>query len=180
MAEEKKEATAAEVPKGPKIIMGLPLISFLILAINSLVLLGGFGYVYWVSMIYKPPMITEHVAQEEIKKVAKKAVEIGDEYLIDAHQERTITLSGAKGAKLHYAVIEFALVCGNESCLQQVKLNKAKVDDIVQTALGRRTYTELGSLEIKFRVKHEIITEINGFLKDTVLKDFLFTNFLIQ
>ncbi|MCO5142797.1 MAG: flagellar basal body-associated FliL family protein [Oligoflexia bacterium] len=178
MAEEKVEAV--EAPKGPKMIMGLPLISFLLLAINTLIVLGGFGYIYWVSLVYKPPMITEHAAQEEIKKSVQKAVEVGEAYLVEQYQERTITLTGPKGGKLHYALIEFALVCGNESCLQQVKSNQAKVDDIVQTAVSRRSYTELSSLEVKFRVKHEITTEINKFLKEAILKDFLFTNFIIQ
>ena len=92
----------------------------------------------------------------------------------------TITLRGEQGGKSRYATMESALVCGSESCKAQVEENKAKVLDIIQTVVSARSYTELTSLESKFRLKHEILNQINSFLKDTAAVDFLFTNFLIQ
>jgi flagellar basal body-associated protein FliL len=46
--------------------------------------------------------------------------------------------------------------------------------------LSARSYSELGSLEVKFRVKNEIARRVNLFLRDTSVKDVLFTNFLVQ
>lgn len=183
MAEEKNaaEKDGKELPAGPKMILGMPLPMFAFVAVNVLVMAGAFAFIVHASLVYKKPSITDAQVEAEITKAEKKkAVNVGDEYLVIAYPEMTVTLKGAKGGKTHYATIETALVCGTESCKSQVEDNRAKVEDAIQSALGSRSYTELGSLEVKFRVKHEILGVVNTFLKDTAAVDLLFTSFLIQ
>lgn len=184
MAEEKnapeKDATAA-APAGPKMIMGMPLPVFAFVVVNVLVMAGAFGFIVHASLVYKKPAITTEQVESEITKAEKKKeVEVGQELIAIGYPEMTITLRGEQGGKTRYATIETTLICGTEACKAQVDENRAKVEDAIQSVLSSRSYTELSSLETKFRVKHEILGKVNAFLKDTAAVDFLFTNFLIQ
>lgn len=181
MADE-KAAEPAEAPAGPKMILGLPLPQFLFVVINLLIMLGGLGFIVHASLIYKKPAITDDAVVAEIKKKEAARLKKLDEsgFYTEPYQEMTITLRGEQGGKTHYATLEAALVCGSENCINQLKENRAKVEDAIQTAMGSRSYTELGSLEVKFRVKHEIMTKVNTFLVDTAVTDVLFTSLLIQ
>lgn len=178
MADEKPEKE--EAPAGPKMILGLPLPQFAFLAVNILVMLAGLGFIVWASLLYKKPPITDEQVVKEITKKAAKPVEENNGVFVENYPEMTITLKSQQGGKTHYAVVEVSLVCGSEKCLSQVKANRAKIEDAIQTSLSSRSYGELGSLEVKFRVKHEIAGRVNGFLKDAAVVDVLFTNFLVM
>lgn len=182
MADEKAPAEGKEeAPKGPKMILGMPLPQFAFVAVNVLVMLGGMGFIVWASLLYKKPAITDGQVVAEIqKKVEAPKLQVGDGYFAESYAEMTITLKSPQGGKNHYATVEVSLVCGSEECLRQVKENKAKIEDAIQNGLSSRSYAELGSLEVKFRVKHEIQGKVNSFLKDTAIIDVLFTSFLVQ
>lgn len=178
MADEKANEEAAP-PAGPKIILGLPLPKFIFVALNVLVMLGGLGFVVWASLLYKKPVITDaQVVKEVTKKAPTEAIPEG--IFIENYPEMTITLRSQQGGINRYATVEVSMLCGSQSCLDQVKANKAKVEDAIQTALSSRSYAELGSLEVKFRVKHEIAGRVNSFLQNAAVVDVLFTNFIVQ
>ncbi len=177
-AKAEKEEVA---PEGPKRILGLPLPIFIFVAVNLLVMLGAFGFIVYATLVYKKPAITEDMAQSEITKKEKKIAALPEQgYIAISYPEMTISLRSEQGGKTHYATIEATLVCGTAECEAQVKENKAKVEDAIQTVMSARSYLELSSLETKFRVKHEILGQVNSFLKDTAAVDLLFTSFLIQ
>lgn len=179
MAEEKAAEKAEEAPAGPKMIMGLPFLTFLLLVVNLLVTLGCFGFIYYASLVYKKPVFTEKQMTEEItKKVAKQEQETG--YFAVSYPETTVTLRVEPGTKGHFATVETTLVCPTVECETQVKAIRAKVEDRIQSVIASRSYTELQSLETKFRVKHEILNHVNSFLKGTAAVDLLFTSFLVQ
>jgi flagellar FliL protein len=181
MADEKAPAEGAkdEAPAGPKMIMGMPLVTFLFVVINVVVMAGAFAFILQASLFYKKPAITDAQVTAELLKKEKK-IETGDEVIAIGYQEMTITLRGEQGGKTRYATLEATVICGSEVCKAQVDENKAKIQDAIQTVMSSRTYTELTSLETKFRVKHEILNQVNSFLKDTAAVDILFTSFLVQ
>ena len=181
MADEKAPAEGAkeEAPSGPKLILGMPLVTFLFVAINVVVMAASFGFIVQASLFYKKPAITDAQATAEIQKKEKKVV-TGDEVISVNYPEMTITLRGEQGGKTHYATLEASLICGSEACKEQVDENKAKIQDAIQSVMSERSYTELTSLETKFRVKHEILNTVNSFLKETAAVDLLFTSFLVQ
>lgn len=182
MADEKAEKPEAEVPAGPKKIMGLTIPKLAFVLVNLIVMIGGLAFIYNATMIYKPPVITDDEVVKELKKKEEARKKRLDEsgFFTESYPEMTISLKGEQGGKTHYATVEITLVCGSEVCLEQLKENKAKVEDTIQTVLGARSYTELGSLDIKFRVKHEVLNRVNSFLVDTGAIDVLFTSFLVQ
>ncbi|MGZ3694548.1 MAG: flagellar basal body-associated FliL family protein [Bdellovibrionota bacterium] len=184
MADEKaaETASAPDAPTGPKMIMGMPLLQFVFIVVNLLIMGGGLAFIIHASLIYKKPAITDSAVINEIKKKETARLKLLDEsgFFTENYQEMTITLRGEQGGKTHYATLEMSLVCGSENCLSQLKENRAKVEDTVQTVMGARSYSELGSLEVKFRVKHDIMSKINTFLEGTAVTDVLFTNLLIQ
>jgi flagellar FliL protein len=181
MADAKAPAEEAkdEAPAGPKIIMGMPMVTFLFLVINLVVMAGAFAFILQASLFYKKPAITDAQATAEIQKREKK-IETGNEVIAIGYPEMTITLRGEQGGKTRYATLEATVICGSETCKAQVDENRAKIQDAIQTVMSSRTYTELTSLETKFRVKHEILNQVNSYLKETAAVDILFTNFLVQ
>ncbi|RZA03317.1 MAG: flagellar basal body-associated FliL family protein [Proteobacteria bacterium] len=182
MADDKNpDGKKDDAPAGPKLIMGFPLPQVIFALANVLVMIGGLYFIITAALLYKKPPITDSQAVQEIQKKEEKApLDIGDGYFTESYPETTITLRGQRGGKNRYATVEVSVVCGSELCLSQVKGNKAKIEDAIQTAVGNRSYTELGSLDVKFRVKHEILSTVNGFLEKTAATDILFTNFVVQ
>jgi flagellar basal body-associated protein FliL len=178
---EKENTEKDAAPAGPKLIMGMSVPTFAFVVLNVLVCVGATGFIVKASLFYKKPAITEvQVSNEVTKAEKKKPAEASDSVFPINYSEMTITLRGQQGGKSHFATIEATIVCGSESCKSQVEANKARVEDIIQSALAARSYTELGTLETKFRVKHEILNKVNTFLKDTAAVDMLFTSFLVQ
>jgi flagellar basal body-associated protein FliL len=174
---EKKD----EAPAGPKMILGIPLPVFLFIVANVVVMAGAFYLILNAALLYKRPPITEAQVVSEIqKKEEKEAIVVGDGFFTESFSEMTITLRGNRGGKNHYATVEVAVVCGSEDCVRQVKGNKAKIEDAIQTAVGDRSYSELASLDTKFRVKHELLVKVNSFLEKTAALEVLFTNFVTQ
>jgi flagellar basal body-associated protein FliL len=180
MAEEKKEAEAA-APSGPKKLLGLPMGQAILVLLNVVVVLGAVGFIGKVALTTKKPPITEEQVQKEITKDLKKTEEaVGIGFYLESYPETVVTLRGQQGGKPRFASVELSVVCGSEICLEQVKANKAKIEDIIQTVFSARTYTELKSLDVKFRVKHEILSKSNSLLKGTAATDVLITNYLLQ
>jgi flagellar FliL protein len=178
---EKKEGKEGEAPAGPKKILGMPMLQAILVLGNVLIVLAGFGFIVWASLIYKKPAITEPQAVKEIvKKVEKGAETTGEGVFTETYQEMTITLDSQKGGRNRYATVEVVLLCGSEECLSQVKGNRAKIEDAIQTTISTRSYAELSSLEVKFRVKHELVGKVNSFLQGVAVVDVLFTNFIVQ
>lgn len=184
MADEKKEDIAA--PAGPKMILGLPLPLFALVAANALIMLGGLGYVVQVKLLYKKPAITDSQVVAEIqKKAAKPAAPVDpaavpSQNLVENYPEMSVNLRTTQGGNPHFVTVEVSLVCPNENCLSQIKAQKAKVEDTIQSALASRSYAELRALETKFRVKHEIQAKVNSFLHDTAITEVLFQSFIVQ
>lgn len=180
MADEKDAKEKEAAPAAPKKILGMPLPQLAFAVLNLIVVLGGLAYTIQISLLYKKPAITESQVQEEIKKKLVKKVEPENGFFTESYSELIINLKGQQGGKPHFVQTEVAIACGSEKCLQQIKENKAKVLDAIQTVISQRSFTELGSLEAKFRIKHEIQTMVNSWLKDTAVTDVLFTTFLVM
>ena len=185
MAEEKDKAdAAAEAPAGPKIIMGMTIPVLAFVALNVLTMLGGLGYIVFASLLYKPkPILEEQVVAEISKKVEKKSAADGTgdgDIHVEAFAEMTVNLKGVTGGKNHFATVEPALECSSAGCLAQVKQYKAKIEDLIQTKIASKSFTELGALETRFRLRHEIIQEINTFITDGAVTNLYFTSFVVQ
>lgn len=180
MAEDKKEAAPGDAPAGPKLIMGLPLPQFAFFAANALIMLGGLGFVVQASLFYKKPPITESQVVKEIEKKVEKKPEGASGLFIENYPEATINLRTAQGGKNHYVTLEVSLVCTSELCLEQLKSMRAKVEDSIQSAISSRSYTELQSLDIKNRIKHDLLNRVNSFLKGSSVTEVLFTHFVVQ
>lgn len=184
MADEKAAEVKEAAPAGPKVILGFPLPVFALIALNVLTLLGGLGYITYVSLVYVKPAITEEMVQKDIstqvQKAEKKKEEVGTEIFTETIGDMTVLLKSAKGSKSHYATMQIVLGCPTENCVSQVKANKKKIEDAVQNSIAAWTYTELSSLETKFRVKHEVQARVNSFLQGTGVTEVYFTDFVVQ
>lgn len=183
MADEKKDEAAAAAAMGPKTIMGMTIPVLALIAANLIVMLGGVGYIVYVGMVYKPKPITEaQVVAEVTKKIEKKTAnaETDGDIHVEAFSEMTVNLKTGAGGKNHYATIEPAIECSNAACVDQVREFKAKIEDLIQTKIASKSFTELNALETRFRLRHEIIQEMNTFITEGAVTNLYFTNFVVQ
>jgi flagellar basal body-associated protein FliL len=184
MADEKKpaEGAAAEAPKQPKIILGFPLPIFILIALNLLVMSGGLGYLTWFKILRKSPVLTEESAEKQVLSAAKPAVTtpVNTGIFTEVYPERTINLRSARGGTSHYVTVEVAIECGNEECQQALKAIRAKVEDTIQSSFAQKSYTELSTVDAKFRMRHQMLEKINSFLLKSPALDLYFSSLIIQ
>jgi flagellar FliL protein len=185
MAEKDEKTEAADAaPAGPKMIMGMTIPVLALAVVNLLTMLGGLGYIVFAMILYKPkPILEAQVVAELSKKADKKAAKDaadGDGVYVESFPEMTVNLKGVTGGKNHFATVEPALECSNAACQAQVKEYTAKVQDLIQSKLASKSFTELGALETRFRLRHEIIQEINTFITEGAVTNLYFTSFVVQ
>lgn len=195
MAEkEAKEAPAAkgggdkdeegEAPAGPKLILGFKLPAFLLIVLNFLTMAGGFGFVYYWKMVYKPPVITEASSKAQIKKDSeleeKKKLQADGELRMVQLPEMNINLRSKVGGRNHYATLTIAMKCNNDACMEEMKNLRVKVEDTIQTIISARSYQELTMSEASFRLKHEITRSVNTLLKKGTITDTFFSDYTVQ
>ena len=182
-AGEKIEASPEE-PSGPKMILGLPLPILGLVAANVLVMLGGFGFIYYWKLVYKPPVITEVATKAEIKKVSeleeKQKIAADGAVRIVNLPEMNINLRSKVGGRNHYATIAIAMKCNNDACMEEMRALRVKVEDTIQTIISSRSYAELTMSEASFRLKHEITRSVNSLLKNGTVTDTFFSDYTVQ
>ena len=175
MADDKKEKTGAAAPK---VILGLPLLQFIFVVVNLLLMVGGLFFIYSTANYRKPP-ITEPQAELEMKnKITKKSTDENAGFFVESYPEMHINLRSQQGGKPHFAAVEVSIVCPNQGCLDLVKANRAKLEDLVQTVISSRSYSEINSLDVKFRIKHELVNKANALVQDAGITEVLFSNFV--
>lgn len=183
-AAEKPKKDGAEAEAGPKLIMGMTVPVLALVALNFLVMSGGVGYIYYIRLVYKPPVITESVTKAEIKKTVeaeeKKRLGADGEFRLISLPEMNINLRSRVGGRNHYATVTIGLKCNNDACMQQVKTLRVKLEDAIQTLIASRSYAELTMSEASYRLKHEITKTVNSIIEEGTVTDTFFSDYTIQ
>src|SRR3989344_1062571 len=111
----KADDSEKELPSGPKVIMGLHLPIFVLVALNIVCVVGGFGFIYYWKMIYKPPVITEAASKLQIKTKSeleeKKKLAADGALRIVQLPEMNVNLRSKVGGRNHYATLTIAMKC---------------------------------------------------------------------
>ena len=168
---EKKEEGKEKKPLNIQLILGV------VLAVANLGLCGwGLYMTYAATLGWHPPAITEaDLAKEEESK--KQEEDFGP--LIYTMDKFTVNLSGEPKRSIRMEVnLEMLGKDGFEEVIDTE--NRAKVRDRVIRILNEKNFSEVESIQGKLFLKEKIAQEINTTLKEGVVKDVYFSEFIVQ
>ncbi|OFZ83258.1 MAG: hypothetical protein A2583_03225 [Bdellovibrionales bacterium RIFOXYD1_FULL_53_11] len=198
--EEKKEEKAAPAPEpsgggGGGLASKLPLI---VGALNTLVVLGFFGTVFYTNKVYKKPRITEDdervrlVQAHASPKPAVAAALINFEPVTINIESTPSMPRPADGTnqqihgKLHYVTVGFSIEVRDGGRKDEVEALRPLIMDKMLSMLGRRNYNELITVQGRYVLRTQLLDVVNQLLvKDAVVKtavatNLYFTQFIVQ
>ncbi|MFP5519338.1 MAG: flagellar basal body-associated protein FliL [Bdellovibrionia bacterium] len=170
MAEEAKKD---EKPKNTGLILQIAL------AVVNLGVMGAGVYMVYASTLgWKPPVITETDLASQAQE-ALKNTPFESEPLIYTLDKFTVNLDGEPKRSVR---IEVNLEMMGEDAFEEVMRpdNRAKARDRILRMLNEKNFTDLESIQGKLFLKNKIANEINSLLKDGVVKQVYFSDFVVQ
>ena len=180
--EEVKKPAGGGAPKGP-LLIGL---------VNTIAILGMLGMVVFTKVMYKRPKITESGERQQLadKKAAVSAVtetgqvefkpftvNIGSTPVSPRPAEGTT--SQIQG-KLHYATVGFVLEVRDIALQSKVDEIKPVFMDQLLHTLGKKDFNELTSVQGRYILRTELIEIANKLLKQALVTNVFFTQFIVQ
>jgi flagellar FliL protein len=170
MAEEKK-AEAASKPKNTGMIL-----TAVFAVINLAVLGGGAFLVYSSTLGWQNPKITEEAMEKDMASVSDDARYAPYIFTMDKF---TVNLGGEPKRTIR---LELSLQMLGKEGYEEIMSpdSRAKARDKIVRILNEKTFTELESIQGKLFLKDAIAMEINSVLKEGVVKDVFFSDFVVQ
>ncbi|MCE3010637.1 MAG: flagellar basal body-associated FliL family protein [Proteobacteria bacterium] len=173
---EPNQAPTEKKPLNVKLILG---IAFAV--VNLGILSGGTLLVYKATLGHEAPSIRE----SELVKAKKAREEALDAELaklgplIYTMDKFTVNLNGEPKRTVRLEVnLEMLGKDGFEELISTE--NRAKARDRIVRILNEKSFAEVESIQGKLFLKDRISGEINALLKDGVVKDVYFSEFVVQ
>lgn len=172
MAEAAKEQAPAK-PKNTGLILQI------VFAVINLAVMGYGSFLVYKSTIgWHAPQITE----EELEVQHEASMAAGDantDPFIYTMDKFTVNLGGEPKRSIRLEVnLEMLGQEGFEEIMEPG--NRARARDSIVRLLNEKQFAELESIQGKLFLKNKIATEINGLLKEGVVKDVYFSDFVVQ
>jgi len=171
MADAKKEEKQESKPKN----MGMILTA--VFAVLNLGVVGGGAYlVYASTMAWESPKITEEALETEM---ASKSEDERYAPYIFTMDKFTVNLDGEPKRSIR---LELSLQMLGKEGYEEIMSpdSRAKARDRIVRVLNDKTFSELESIQGKLFLKDTIAMEVNGILKEGVVKDVFFSDFVVQ
>jgi flagellar FliL protein len=172
MAEQK--AAAAAAPGKPK---NTAMILTAVFAVINLSVLGGGAFlVYSSTMGWNSPQITEEALEKSMSNEAEDARYAPYIFTMDKF---TVNLGGEPKRTIR---LEISLQMLGKEGYEEIMSpdSRAKARDKIVRVLNEKTFTELESIQGKLFLKDAIALNINSVLKEGVVKDVFFSEFVVQ
>lgn len=168
-AETKAEAPASSGGgKIGKLIM--PLIMLVNLAVTG----GGLYLVFINTMHFERPKITEEVEQVQLSSALQEMVSDVIIYQLDPF---TVNLAGFPTRAIR---LELNLELLDSKGYEEVVRFGAEARDSIVKILNAKRYQDIETIQGKLFLKDQVATTLNSFLKEGVVKDVYFTEFIVQ
>ncbi|MBK9323623.1 MAG: flagellar basal body-associated FliL family protein [Bdellovibrionaceae bacterium] len=170
MAEKKTEAPQQK-PKNVGAILTI------VFAVLNLVVVGGGGFlVYSSTLAWQSPKITEADLQRELASEFDDARYAPYIFTMDKF---TVNLGGEPKRTIR---LEVSLqMLGKEGYEEIMSPNsRAKTRDKIVRVLNEKTFTDLETIQGKLFLKDAIAMEVNSVLREGVVKDVFFSDFVVQ
>jgi flagellar FliL protein len=168
---DSKPAAAEEKPKKTGQIL------ILLFAVLNLAVVGGGAYfAYAATLGWQAPKITEESLEKDL---ASKADDEKFAPYIFTMDKFTVNLGGEPKRTIR---IEVSLQMLGKEGFEEIMTpdSRAKARDKIVSVLNEKTFTDLESIQGKLFLKDTIAMEVNSVLKDGVVKDVFFSDFVVQ
>jgi len=170
MAEEKKD----EQVTAPRALPVKLIMTGIFVLLNLAVSGGGAALVYMSTLGFERHPITEEEESEKIDMAKSR-----DEYLpiLYTMEPFTINMSGKPNRTMR-TVISFEML--DERGFEEIVRLGAQPKDQIVRLLGSKTFHDVESVQGKLLLKDQIVAIVNKQLKEGVIKDIYFNEFVVQ
>ncbi|MDZ4660505.1 MAG: flagellar basal body-associated FliL family protein [Pseudomonadota bacterium] len=144
------------------------------IVVNFGVLGVGSYFVFANTIGFEAPKITEEV---EVVTLASQLDEMESDIILYRMDEFTLNLSGHPRRAIRF---EIALEMLDEKGFEEVVQVGAVARDSIVKILNAKRFQDIETIQGKLFLKDQIAASLNGFLKEGVVKDVLFTDFVVQ
>jgi len=145
-------------------------------ALNLFVLGGGVFLVFNGTIGYKPPILREPQAVQELQ--AQRMDVLGlVERVMYTMPPFTVNLSGQPRRLIR---VEMTFEMLDKEGFEEIVRNNPRARDEIVRILNRKTFDDVETIQGKLKLKDEIAVTLNQSLKKGVVKDIYFGDFIIQ
>lgn len=170
MAKEKEE----QAPAKPK---NLGMILTAVFAVFNFIVIGGGVYMVYASTLgWHSPKLTEEMLEMEMS--SKSEDERYAPYIFTM-EKFTVNLGGEPKRSIR---LELSLQMLGKEGYEEIMSpdSRAQARDKIVRVLNEKTFSELESIQGKLFLKDTIAMEVNSILKEGVVKDVFFSDFVVQ
>ena len=153
--------------------------------VNTIVIAAVLGLFVYTKVIYKRPPITETQERAKLAKSEHKTAIVQSQkkglVQLDAITTNLDPYLDADGKqKLHYVSISLAVEIRDEKEIPKFETIKPIVLDQVLQQLGKRKFEDLNQVQGRYLFRSLIIDSTNAYLKEPIVTEVYFTDFLLQ
>lgn len=160
--------------QGKKLSLSKFLLPF-VAAINLIVMGGGAFLVYQSTLGYESPVLREPAAFEALRH-SREGSEIG-EGVFYSMPIFTVNLAGTPRRLIR---VEMTFEMLDKDGFEEIVRNSPAARDSIVRILNRTSYDDIETIQGKLFLKDQIAVTLNRSLKDGVVKDIYFNEFLVQ
>lgn len=153
------------------------MIKWIIIVLVVFLLIGGgfFAYLKMTSVLKDEAETTGKTEKEKARDVVRQSGMPGSMFPIESF---IVNLAGSEGKRFLKVTIDLEL--DKADTAEEVKSRLPQVKDSVLVLLSSKTFEEVYTVQGKFKLRDEIISRTNSFLKTGKVKNIYFTEFVIQ
>ena len=153
--------------------------------VNTVAIAAVLGLFVYTKMVYKRPAITESKerARLESKAHKEKILYSGKRGLvglepITANLDPYIDTDGKK--KMHYVSLAMSIEVRDEKEIPKFEFIKPVIQDQIIQSLGKKTFADLNQVQGRYLFRSMIIDATNAYLKEPIVTEVYFSDFLLQ
>ena len=175
-------------------------LSLFLQLLNLLILGAAAGYLYYIKIVYKRPVITEESEKIRLAEALTKAPTPETPSLINfAPVTLNILPTGGKAkattangpvaeGKLHYATVGFAVKIRDKNKQATIEELKPFILDKLVSVIGKKSFHELTTVQGRYILASDLVTAINKIVTEhavtppesELVSDVYFNEFIVQ
>lgn len=157
------------------LMTGNKAIDYVILIISGIACVGVLGVYVYTDVIFQRPLPDDLIEKAKLMKDAKKVI-FTEAYKLD---KLTINLK-SKTKRLRFLDIEVHFIPFKSKYNDLFDQHKSEISDSIINLAGEMVPEELNSVSGKLLLENRIKVKINALLGGDVVKEVLFSKFIVQ
>lgn len=153
--------------------------------VNTIAVAAVLGLFVYTKMVYKRPPITEGQERKRLTTAAHKTEVVHDQkkgiVALDPITANLDPYTDAAGKqKMHYISLALSVEIRSEKEIAKFNEIKPIVQDQILQQLGKRKFEDLNQVQGRYLFRSTIIDATNNYLKEPLVTEVYFTDFLLQ